>query len=111
VIITPLRGSGDTACAVHVFAGVTPMTTEDPVTKSETGRRPTAGEFSALIREYSPALAGWSCLIIAALVAFRLTEATQYHQLAAGVLMSSSTLFILMALFECLWWMFVERNP
>jgi hypothetical protein len=65
-------------------------------------------ELSALIRDYSRAMAGWACLIIAALVAFRLTEATQYHQLAAGVLMSSSTLFILLALFECLWRVFVE---
>jgi hypothetical protein len=86
------------------------MTTEDPLTKSGTGRRLVSEELSALIREYSSALAGWGCLIIAALVAFRLTEATQYHQLAAGILMSSSTLFILMALFECLWRVFVERN-
>jgi ABC-type xylose transport system permease subunit len=86
------------------------MTTDDPITKFGTGRRPMAEEFSALMREYSPALAGWACLIIAALVAFRLTGATQYHQRAAGILMSSSTLFILMALFECLWRMFVERN-
>jgi hypothetical protein len=69
-----------------------------------------AGELSALIRDFSRALAGWACLIIAALVAFRLTEATQYHQLAAGILVSSSTLFVLMALFECLWRMLVERN-
>jgi hypothetical protein len=87
------------------------MTTEDHVTKSGTGRRPPSEELSALMREYSHALAGWACLIIAALVAFWLTEATQYHQLAAGILMSSSTLFILLALFECLWRMFVERNP
>ena len=70
-----------------------------------------AEELSALIRDCSRALAGWACLIIAALVAFRLTEATQYHQFAAGILMSSSSLFILMALFECLWRMLVERNP
>ena len=87
------------------------MTTEDPVTKSGTGRRPLSEELSALIRINSHALAGWACLIIAALVALWLTEATQYHQLAAGILMSSSTLFILLALFECLWRMFVERNP
>ena len=61
-----------------------------------------AEELSALMREYSHALAGWACLIIAALVAFWLTEATQYHQLAAG---------ILLALFECLWRTLVERNP
>jgi hypothetical protein len=65
-------------------------------------------ELSALIRDYSRAVAGWACLIIAALVAFWLTEATQYHQLAVGILMSSSTLFILLALFECLWRVFVE---
>jgi hypothetical protein len=84
------------------------MTTEDHVTKSGTGRRPPSEELSALMREYSHALAGWACLIIAALVAFWLTEATQYHQLAVGILMSSSTLFILLALFECLWRVFVE---
>ncbi|HMM87638.1 hypothetical protein [Bradyrhizobium sp.] len=66
---------------------------------------------SALIRIYSRALAGWACLIIAALIAFQLTESTRYHQLAAGILMSSSTLFILMALSECLWRMFVELDP
>jgi hypothetical protein len=86
------------------------MTTEDPVRKSGTGRRPLSEEFPALIRINSHALASWACLIIAALVAFWLTEATQYHQLAAGILMSSSTLFILLALFECLWRMFIERN-
>ena len=87
------------------------MTTEGPASKSGTGRRAAAEELSALIRVYSHALASWACLIIAALVAFWLTEATQYHQLAAGILMSSSTLFILLALFECLWRMFIERDP
>jgi hypothetical protein len=52
----------------------------------------------------------WVCLTIASLVAFWVTEGTEFHQLAAGLLMSSSTLFILIALFECLWWLVVDQS-
>lgn len=88
-----------------------PMTSDEPATRSGKGRRKIPDELSALIREDSRALGGWIGLIVASLIAFWLTEGTQYHQLAAGLLMSSSTLFILMALFECLWRLFVGRNP
>ncbi|MEH6952070.1 hypothetical protein V4R08_12150 [Nitrobacter sp. NHB1] len=87
------------------------MTSDEPATRSGKGRRTIPGELSALMREDLRALGGWIGLIIASLIAFWLTEGTQYHQLAAGLLMSSSTLFILMALFECLWRLFVGRSP
>jgi hypothetical protein len=86
------------------------MTSEQPATKAGRGRRPVADELSALIRDDSRALTGWACLIIASLIAFWLTEGTQYHQLAAGILMSSSTLFVLITSFECLWRLFVDRS-
>lgn len=66
------------------------------------------GELSALMRDYWPALGGWACLIVASLIAFWLTEGTPYHQLAVGVMMSASTLFILMAIFECIWRLLVD---
>jgi hypothetical protein len=83
------------------------MTSEQPVIKS-TGRRPVADDLSALIKDYAQALGGWACLIIASAIGFWFTEGTRYHQLAVGILMSSSTLFILMALFEFLWRLFVD---
>ncbi len=83
------------------------MTSEQPVLKS-TGRRPVADELSMLAKDHTQALGGWVCLIIASIVGFWFTEETRYHQLAVGILMSSSTLFILMALFEFLWRTFVD---
>jgi len=86
------------------------MTRGQPVIKPGTARRPVADELSALTRDNSRALGGWACLIIASLIALWFTEGTQYHQLAVGILMSSSTLFILMALFEFLWRLFVDGS-
>lgn len=71
--------------------------------KAPASRTSAAEELSALVRSNARDLAGWACLIVASLVAFWITEGTQYHQLVVGILMSSSTLFILMAVFECLW--------
>jgi hypothetical protein len=65
---------------------------------------------SALIRDNFRVASAWVCLTIASLVAFWATEGTEFHQLAAGLLMSSSTLFILIALFECLWWLVVDQS-
>jgi hypothetical protein len=73
-----------------------------PTTGARTGRGAGAHKLSRLLRENLLALAGWMCLIVASLIAFRLTEGTQYHPLAAGIMMSSSSLFVLMTLFECL---------
>lgn len=79
------------------------MTSTAPAT-----RRSVAEQLSHLVRSNSRALAGWACLIIVSLIAFWLTERTQYHQLVAAILMSSSTLLILIAVFECLWRLSVD---
>ena len=76
--------------------------------KASATRTSAAEELSALVQSNSRALAGWACLIVASLVAFWLTQGTPYHQLVVGILMSSSTLFILMAVFECLWRLSVD---
>ena len=60
-------------------------------------------EMFGLIRKSWRALAGWLSLIGASLIGFLLTEGAPYHHLATGVLLSSSTLFILLALFEGAW--------
>ncbi|QPF85355.1 hypothetical protein IC762_03200 [Bradyrhizobium genosp. L] len=65
------------------------------------------GGISALLRESRRALAGWICVIGAALIGFWLTRGGPYHDFAAGVLLSASTLFIAMALFEGVWRLFV----
>lgn len=49
------------------------------------------------------ALWSWAALIAAALIAFWLTRATEYHQLALGILLSSVTLLILLSLVELVW--------
>ena len=67
-------------------------------------------ELSRLVRENLFALTGWGCTIAASIVAFRLTEGTPYHPLATGFLMSSSSLFTLMSLFELFWRLFVNLN-
>ncbi|HLZ05488.1 MAG TPA: hypothetical protein VKR55_25480 [Bradyrhizobium sp.] len=79
------------------------MTSKAPAT-----RRAVAEELSHLVRSNSHTLAGWACLIVVSLIAFWLTERTPYHQLVVGILMSSSTLLILMAVFECLWRLSVD---
>jgi len=87
------------------------------MTELRRGDKPTRGirtgrgaGLSGLLRENLLALAGWLCLIAASLIAFRLTEGTQYHHLAVGIMMSSSSLFILMTLFECLWRLFADDS-
>jgi len=62
------------------------------------------------VRENLGVMVGWSSLIVASLLAFRLSEGTEYHQLAAGVLMSSSTLFVLLAIFEWAWRFFANSD-
>ena len=86
------------------------MTADESITKSETARKPPGQRLSTLIRNNSGTILSWACLIIASLIAFWLTDGTQYHQLAAGILMSSLTLFILIALFESLWWLLIDHN-
>lgn len=45
----------------------------------------------------------WAALIAAALIAFRATRGTEYHQLALGILLSAVTLVILLSLVEVMW--------
>jgi hypothetical protein len=87
------------------------MTRHQQTTASGPEKGTMVDELSALIRESSRPLAGWACLIGASLIGFRLTEGAPYHHLAAGVLLTSSTLFVLMALFEGLWRLFVDHGP
>ena len=57
-----------------------------------------------MLKDDANALIGWTAVIGgAAVVAFWLSEGTSYHQLAVGILMSSGTLLVLMALFEIIW--------
>ncbi|MBR0799997.1 hypothetical protein JQ615_31990 [Bradyrhizobium jicamae] len=69
-----------------------------------------ADRLSALVRESWLTLAGWACLIGVSLIGFLLTEGAPYHHLAAGVLLTASTLLILLALFEGFWRMFVDHG-
>lgn len=87
-----------------------PVAKSETGSKSGTGRKSAAEELSALVRDTSRAILGWACLIVASLIFFWLSEGTQYHQFAAGILLSSSTLFILMTLFECLWRLAIDRE-
>jgi hypothetical protein len=86
------------------------MTSDEPITKERAERKSVAEELSSLVRDDAPVILGWACLIAASLVIFSLGKGTPYHQLAAGILMSSSTLFVLMALFELFWRLLVDRN-
>ena len=79
-------------------------------TDSRTEGNSVAHELAELVRENLSALAGWVCLIAVSLIAFRLTEGTQYHHLAVGLMMSSLSLFVLMTLFECLWRLFTDQG-
>ena len=45
----------------------------------------------------------WAALIAAALIAFRATQGTEYHQLALGILLSAVTLLLLLSLVEVVW--------
>ena len=84
------------------------MIGEKPSTDSRLDRPSAMAALSALIRDFSRALIGWGCLIAASLTCFWLTEGTRYHPLSVGILMSSSILFVLMALFESLWRLLVD---
>ena len=70
-----------------------------------------AREISGLVRESLFTLAGWGCTIAASIVAFRLTEGASCHPFATGLLVSSSTLFILMSAFELFWRLFFTIEP
>lgn len=59
--------------------------------------------------ELTQALCGWAFLIAAALLGFWLSEGTAYHQFAIGVLLSSTSLFIMTTLFEVLWRAIADR--
>jgi hypothetical protein len=45
----------------------------------------------------------WAALIVCALIAYWVSEGTSYHQLAIGILASSTTLAGAMLLFEAAW--------
>lgn len=45
----------------------------------------------------------WAALMAAALAGFRITQGTQYHQFALGVLLSSVSLLVLLFLVEVIW--------
>ena len=74
---------------------VTPMTAE-PNTKSDMPPQ-------NWIKEEGRAFYGWTAAVGVALFGFWFSNGTTYHQLAAGGLMSSATLFASMAIFEVLW--------
>ncbi|MGY3441083.1 MULTISPECIES: hypothetical protein [unclassified Bradyrhizobium] len=67
-------------------------------------------EISGLIRRSWRVLAGWMSLIGASLIGFLLTEGTSYHHLATGILLCSSTLSILLVLFDGAWRLFVGNE-
>lgn len=50
-----------------------------------------------------PTVRGWVALIAASLAAFWVTRASQYHQLALGLLLSAIALLILLLLVELVW--------
>lgn len=45
----------------------------------------------------------WAALMAAALAGFWLTQGTQYHQFALGVLLSAVSLLVLLFLVEVIW--------
>lgn len=59
--------------------------------------------------ELTQTLCGWAFLIAASLLGFWLSEGTPYHQFTIGVLLSSTSLFILTTLFEVLWRAMADR--
>jgi len=79
------------------------MSREKPSITSGADQRSALSQMTALIRDSSRAMASWACLIAVSVVCFWLTEGTRYHPLSIGILISSSILFVLMALFEGLW--------
>ncbi|WP_407168839.1 hypothetical protein [Bradyrhizobium sp. ORS 111] len=86
------------------------MTREQRTAPSEPEKPTTAGALSGLIRESWRALVSWACLIGASLIGFGVTEGAPYHHLAVGILLTSSTLFVCMALFEGIWRLFVDHE-
>ncbi|HTO64380.1 MAG TPA: hypothetical protein VMM15_24365 [Bradyrhizobium sp.] len=63
-----------------------------------------------LIKDEAHALYGWAIVIALTLLGFRFSEGTLYHQLLIGVLISSVTLFVAMALLELVWRVIVSRQ-
>jgi hypothetical protein len=53
--------------------------------------------------EYRAPIATFAALICGALVLLWVSRGTQFHQLAIGIVMSSATLALLLALFELCW--------
>ena len=73
---------------------------------SYSGDRPMGRTIHAALRilkDEANALLGWTAVIGGAVIAFWLSEATSFHQLAVGILLSSGTLFVLMSLVEIIW--------
>jgi len=62
-----------------------------------------------LMKDEARALVIWALVIGAVLVGFWFSRGTDGHQLAVGLLMASTTLFVLMALFEIVWHVFADR--
>jgi hypothetical protein len=55
------------------------------------------------IREYRSTIASFAALICGALVFLWISRGTQFHQLAIGIVLSSVTLALALALFELFW--------
>jgi len=81
----------------------TPMTTGPDVKSDPRSHSLIMRTTLDAIRDEGRALCGWLAAVGTALLAFWVSEGTTYHQLAVGILMSSATLFVLMAAFEILW--------
>ena len=62
-----------------------------------------------LMKDEARALVIWALVIGAVLVGFWFSRGADGHQLAVGLLMASTTLFVLMALFEIVWHVFADR--
>ena len=56
-----------------------------------------------LVKDNAIAICIWMAAIAAALIVYWISNHTQFHQLAAGLLLSSVGLFIAMSLFEAIW--------
>jgi hypothetical protein len=81
---------------------VTPPSTTQPDTNSAFPGR-IARAVLVMLADEAAALCWWGLLIAGALIGYRVSEGTSYHQLAVGILMSSLILFALLAVFECIW--------
>jgi hypothetical protein len=77
------------------------LTTRSDTSSSFLGRIVRA--ILGILADEAVALCWWGLLIAGALIGFWSSDGTSYYQLALGALMSSVSLFALMALFECVW--------